>query len=349
MNLLITGGAGYLGSVLTKNALERGHRVTVLDKMYYLTPLVEQHLKGAELVEADVCRFGGIDGDYDWCFHLAAMSNDPSADLDPDATFRVNIEGSEAVGTYCAERGIPMIFASTASVYGFVEWELCREDTRVNPQSTYAESKAQAEARLQNLAGLNSLRCITLRQATLFGWSPRMRYDLVVNTLLANAVEKGRMVAHGAGECWRPLLYVGDAAECWLKLAEMVTDEWWSAQGTCPTFNLIHHENGRTKNYRVSELVHWMQWVLEQRGVPCEVELDRSQAADRRSYSMDGSRAQHFGLSCAIGITHAVEEMLAHIANGEAADFSNPIYRNVEWMKVLQRARERVNLWELIP
>lgn len=361
MRFLVTGGLGYIGSVITRKLLDRGHSVAVLDKGIFETDLVTEYVSGAEIVREDITDFDPhLLDDADWCFHLGAVSNDGSADLSEEDTWRVNVEGTAKVAEACIAARTQMAFASTASVYGAIEWELSREDGHLNPQSIYARSKVEAERMLRAKATVweddgpdhtlpPPLRCIILRQATVFGWSPRMRYDLVVNTLLASAVSKGKMVAQGGGECWRPLVYVGDVADCWIRMAENATDDWWAAQSGCPTFNLVHHERGRTKNYRISELIWWMTLLLNKRGVPCTMERDSMQPADSRSYALDGSRAQHAGYICPTGITDALDEMLRHINVGETADFENPIYRNTDWLRLLRRVKEKAEQLERVP
>jgi nucleoside-diphosphate-sugar epimerase len=336
LKLLITGGLGYIGSVLTRKALDRGHKVKVLDLGHYKTPLVESAVAGAEVIESDLCEVTPSDLEgVAWAFHLGGISNDGSADISERITYRVNVGGTRTIAEACAATHTPMIFASTASVYGSTWFELSCEDSRLNPQSLYAESKVKAEEALNELAMERGLRCIILRQATVFGWSPRMRYDLVVNALLKSALDEGRMVAQGGGEVWRPLVYVGDLANVWLDLAESRTDKWWACQHACPVFNVAHHEANRTKPYRISELVWWMQILLKERGIEAEMVRESLGTPDRRDYTMDATRLQHAGFLCPTGITPALDEMLEHIRAGECADFPNDLYYNVRVQKRL--------------
>lgn len=271
----------------------------------------------------------------DWVFHLAALSNDGTADISEAETFRVNVEGTRKVAEACSATHTPLIYASTASVYGAVWFALSDEDSRPNPQSCYARSKLAAEELLQQMALDHGLRCIILRQATVFGWSPRMRYDLVVNALVKSALADGRLVAQGGGETWRPLVYVGDLANVWLSLAASRTDGWWSVQYGCPIFNVAHHEENRTKPYRISELVWWLHLLLRNRGIETEMVRDSMQTPDRRDYAMNATRLQHAGFVCPTGITPALDEMLEHIRTGECADFDNPLYYNLRRLKQL--------------
>lgn len=342
MNLLISGHLGYLGSVLARKALDRGHSVTGVDLGFYSTPLVEKHIAGAETIRADVCDVTAdmLEG-TDFCFHCSAISNDPSAEMSEEATYRANVEGTEAVANACAEAGTRLILASTASIYGIAEWCLSTEDDEPNPISIYARSKVAAERVVRERAQRDKLQCVILRQATLFGWSPRMRLDLVVNALVASALQSRKIVAHGSGECFRPLCEVGDAADCWLRIAEIADDDFFLEWGGpdydwCPTFNIVH------RNYRISELVLWVGDILREAGVPCEVVIDRKTAADRRDYAMSDERALSIGLTCPTGVARAVHDILAHVESGDLTDLSHPRYRNHAWLTLLAEARDLI-------
>ena len=334
MRVLVTGGLGYIGTRVVRKLLDNGHEVVILDLGIYETPLVTEYVEGAEIERLDICdpdtwEIVRQHGEFDWCFALAAISNDPSADLDTDLTYRVNVDGMKLIADYCAAAGTPIIFSSTASIFGHVEWAISMEGDRPNPQSAYAVSKVMAEEYLQEQSKSAGLQAVILRQATVFGWSPRMRYDLVVNALIRSALTTGKLVAHGAGECWRPLVAVNDLADIWCHIAETRTDQWWDAQDGCPVFNITH------KSYRISELIWWMTLLLQQKGIDCEMVRDTMQSKDNRDYSMDGSRAQHAGIVAPTGITEAIDELLEKIGDGVTADFENPIYANVPWLKKL--------------
>jgi len=340
LKVFITGQLGYLGSVLTRKALDRGYSVVGLDAGYYSTPLVEAHVRGCETIRADVCDVTAemLEG-CDFCLHLAALSNDGSCDISEDETHRVNVEGTRKIAKACSIARIPMGFSSSASVYGSVWFDLSREDSHPNPVSAYARSKVTAEGVLQHAALSCGLRCIIFRQSTLFGWSPRMRYDLVVNALLKSALTTGDLVAQGGGETWRPLLYVGDCANVWLSMMESRTDRWWSAQHGAPVFNVAHHEEGVTKPYRISELVWWMHLLLRDRGIETRMVRDTMESPDLRDYAIDAARLQLAGFVCSTGITSALDEMLEHIRAGECVDFDSDIYYNARVQQAIQEGR----------
>jgi nucleoside-diphosphate-sugar epimerase len=218
MHVLVTGGAGYIGSTLVPHLLERGHRVTVLDRFYFgvdpLAPAIARH--GADLVlhRADVRRvteadFAGVDAVVD----LAGISNDPSCELDPDLTRAVNLEGSVRVAGAAAAAGVrSLVFASSCSVYGHGEAERLDEDSSLHPVSLYARCKAEAETRLRAIGASTGMAITALRFATVFGISGRTRFDVAINVMTKNAYVDRRITVEGGGRQWRPFVHVRDVA-----------------------------------------------------------------------------------------------------------------------------------------
>jgi nucleoside-diphosphate-sugar epimerase len=332
--ILVTGNLGYIGSVLTRKLLDKGYSVIGYDKGLFSTPLVEEHVKGCEQIIDDISNFSLYKFKPDYILHLAAVSNDPSAELSEDDTFRINTKATSDIAAYCKVHDIPLIYASTASVYGCVEWELSNEsDTKLNPISIYGKSKLAAEKRIREILGDDA---IIFRQATVYGWSPRMRYDLVVNTFLSHAIRKGKVITvRGAGEVWRPLVEVGDVADAYVTVID-------SGKTYSPTMNLVH------KSYRIQELASWMQYILKDK-IKFDVEIDREGEVDRRNYAISGKLAAENGITCPTGITPSLHEMLQHIQQGECSDFENPIYYNHRWLTILMDVKERLSRFDKVP
>ena len=205
MKVLVTGGAGYLGSVLVPKLLARGHQVRVVDLGYFgLDHLRRLWSPGAtsandtprwrrvEVIREDLRSIMTkptlgrelIDG-CDAVIHLAAISNDPSADLHPDLTDEVNVGVTARLAELARDRRVPFLFSSSCSIYGAADGEI-DEFAATNPLTVYASSKVTAERILGDLASAH-WRPTILRNGTLFGYSPRMRFDLVVNNLAAAA------------------------------------------------------------------------------------------------------------------------------------------------------------------
>ncbi|MEU3623581.1 NAD-dependent dehydratase [Amycolatopsis coloradensis] len=209
---LITGGRGYIGSVLTRRLRQAGAEVVVVDNGLVGGPELE--LPGVTYIDGDVLDTGSwgkaLDG-VDAVVHLAAIVGDPACGVDTDTAWDVNYLGTIRVAEACRRAGIrSLVFASTCSNYGFTADAEVGVLSPMSPQSVYAESKVLSEHYLLSLPR-DELSPRLLRFATIHGLSPRMRFDLAVNIMTANAVEHGRVTVHG-GTQWRPFLHVEDAA-----------------------------------------------------------------------------------------------------------------------------------------
>ena len=345
MRILVTGGAGYIGSVLTKRLLMEGHDVIVYDKMLFDDKMAQEWRQGCREVVADLMDEKALESclPFDCCCHLAAVSNDPSAELDKGTTDAINVGGTNCIAELCAVNNIPLIAASTASVYGFIEWECSTEDSeKLNPQSHYGKSKVQMEDSLRRLANENpNWQMLMFRQATVYGWSPRMRYDLVVNTMVKDAFTSGRIQVHGGGECWRPQVSINDVAEAYVTAVNLVRDgKPFPAQ----VLNLVH------KNYRIGELASWIAWCLQEKA-NIAIEVHHDQAKDTRSYAISDEKANAAGFECPTGIQQEVLEMWSRLEDGVTADVNNPIYYNHTWLTVLRDVKRRIEAggWRAIP
>lgn len=219
MHIVVTGGAGYIGSTLVPLLLDAGHRVTVIDRFYFgdasLAAAREKHEQALRLVRADVRRvdprvFEGTDALVD----LAGISNDPSCELDAELTRSVNLEGSVRVARLAQAAGAHrIVFASSCSVYGHGAGLALTETSPLHPVSLYAKCKAEAETRLSELANQTGVAVTVFRFATVFGLSRRMRFDLAVNVMTKNAYTARKITVDGGGKQWRPFVHVRDVAE----------------------------------------------------------------------------------------------------------------------------------------
>jgi nucleoside-diphosphate-sugar epimerase len=214
MHVFVAGGAGYIGSVLVPLLLERGHRVTVLDRFYFGDTLARARARWGErlgVARGDVRAFDrrlleGVDAVVD----LSGISNDPSCELEPELTRSVNVLGAKHLASVAREQGVKRyVFSSSCSVYGHGEGLGLSETSERRPVSLYARAKAEVEDFL--LEGRGMEVCV-LRLATVFGVSPRMRFDLAVNVMTKNAYVNRRIVVDGGGRQWRPFVHVRDAA-----------------------------------------------------------------------------------------------------------------------------------------
>jgi len=217
MHVFVAGGAGYIGSVLVPVLLEGGHRVTVLDRLYFGDTLARQAARFGErlrVVRGDVRSFDrGLLSSVDGVVDLSGISNDPSCELEPDLTRSVNVDGAKRLAVSAREAGVRRyVFSSSCSVYGHGEGLGLSEESVRHPVSLYARAKTEAEDFLLGRASPGSMEVTCLRLATVFGLSPRMRFDLAVNVMTKNAYVGRRITVDGGGRQWRPFVHVRDVA-----------------------------------------------------------------------------------------------------------------------------------------
>ncbi len=218
MRILVTGGAGYLGCCLVPVLADRGHEVRVFDRGCFGfdgLPATSPHVRG------DIRRLQEhptLMDDIDAVIHLAGLANDPSCDLDPEMAWDVNVESTLELAHLAIKSGVKrFVFASSCAVYGQGVFSRLDEASPANPVSTFGRSKRAAEEGLLRLASA-SFQPILVRAGTLFGVSPRMRFDLAINQMVATAKRDGRIEVRGGGQQWRPFIHVRDAAQAYADL-----------------------------------------------------------------------------------------------------------------------------------
>ncbi len=219
MHVFVAGGAGYIGSVLVPMLLEHGHRVTVLDRFYFgdtLAPFAERFGEKLRVARGDVRGFDrSLLASVDAVVDLSGISNDPSCELEPELTRSVNVDGAKRLAGIAREQGVRRyVFSSSCSVYGHGEGLGLVETSPRHPVSLYARAKAEVESFLLEMGGASrgEVEVCALRLATVFGLSPRMRFDLAINVMTKNAYVAGRITVDGGGRQWRPFVHVRDAA-----------------------------------------------------------------------------------------------------------------------------------------
>lgn len=336
--VLVTGGAGYVGSVLVPELLSLGEKVRVVDNGWFQREL-DPH-PNLESVQGDLRAFNP-----DWLenvsgiIHLAGLSNDPTADFAPHLNAEVNVQAARILAEKAAQyarregRTIRFVAASSCSVYycptkgDSPEVEVQTETSLVAPVANYSKTKRLSEiAFLDVAARYEEFEPVLLRKGTLFGYSPKMRFDLVVNAFTLAAWKKKMLTVNGSGEAWRPLLHIRDAVDayvyCLYSPAESVRNQ---------VFNVVH------KNYRVLELAHWVVEVLEKhRGVSVNVRRDRSSGDGARSYYVHGDLlGDKIGFHAERGATYGVLEIWDALEAGLFGEnpYENPWYFNIRWFK----------------
>lgn len=228
MKIFVAGGSGYIGSVLVPVLLESGHEVTVLDRLYFGDTIAKARAEFGDklsVVRADIRTFdpAALQG-HEVVVDLCGISNDPSCELEPRLTHSVNVEGGRRLITLAREAGVRRyVFSSSCSVYGHGEGLGLTETSGRHPVSLYARAKAEVEDLLMETgrASGGAFEAVALRLATVFGLSPRMRFDLAVNVMTKNAYVARRITVDGGGKQWRPFVHVRDVANAFQMAAEL--------------------------------------------------------------------------------------------------------------------------------
>lgn len=246
MNILVTGGAGYVGSILIGDLIKEKHHVKCLDRFFFGKESLNQFTsENLELIEDDIRLFNpDLLSDIDVVIDLASLSNDPSAELDPNLTMNINHEGRSRVARLSKKMGVKKyILASTASIYGFQK-EIVSEESDVNPLTTYSKASYLAE---QDIIPLNddNFCSVALRFGTIYGFSNRMRFDLVVNTMTYNLFSNGKIVIDGDGKQSRPLIHVNDVSKAYRQVID-APEKTVGGQ--------IFNAGSETQNYEISTL-----------------------------------------------------------------------------------------------
>ena len=220
MRVLVTGGAGYIGSILSRTLLEKGYDVTCLDRLFFGDDSIKEIAERITLVKDDIRWFEprilkGVDAVFD----LASLSNDPSGELDPQKTLEINHKGRARVAALARKHGVrKYVLASTCSVYGFQKGMLT-EISSLNPLTTYAKANVLAEKEVLPLAD-RAFSVTALRQATVYGFSPRMRFDLAINGMVLGFFKNGKIPIMRDGKQWRPFVHVRDTSNAFIKVLE---------------------------------------------------------------------------------------------------------------------------------
>jgi dTDP-4-amino-4,6-dideoxygalactose transaminase/nucleoside-diphosphate-sugar epimerase len=326
--VLVTGGAGYLGSVLVPTLLDEGYEVDVFDRFLFgrktLAPVADH--PRLRLIEGDVTRladFKDVFDGVDSVIHLAALSNDPSADLRPEQTQRVNFEATTELARRAARAGVRrFLFSSSCSVYGSNPSPSVDEQSDLYPVSLYAQKKAEAEAALMALPAPGMV-VTALRLATLYGLSPRMRFDLAINLMVMNAVTRRNIFVLGGGSQWRPFLHVTDATQAFLlglrAPAEAIDRE---------VFNVGADKN----NYQIQELAWLVRDALPHLSISVTTVPDD---ADKRSYRVAFEKIGRLGFETKSDVKESIIEIARAIQSQRLGDCSDTRFYTVRRMKEL--------------
>jgi nucleoside-diphosphate-sugar epimerase len=310
MKILITGGCGFVGTVLTEQLLRDGHQITVVDTQWFgnhLKPHSQLLVLKQDSREVDSIPLKGVEA----IIHLANIANDPGVEMNPTLSWEVNVLASQQLADRAVRAGVKQfIFASSGSVYGVKDDPQVTEDLELVPISAYNKTKMVAERVLLSYADVMQIHCI--RPATVCGYSPRMRLDVSVNMLTMQALKNGKMTVFG-GDQTRPNIHIDDMVRVY---------QHFLAKPELPSGCY----NAGFENISIFDIAQKVAAI-----VPSEIVMSASN--DPRSYRQNSDKLLATGFVQEASVAKAIEDVTAKFKSGELVD--NDQCYTVRWMKHL--------------
>lgn len=328
MKILVTGGAGYVGSVLIPSLINEGHYVKCLDRFFFGKEFLSQkQFEGkVELIKDDIRWFDLVKlNDVDVVMDLAALSNDPVGDLNPEKTYEINHRGRSRVAQLSKKAGVKQyILASSASIYG-QQKEVVDEDAEVNPITDYSKANRKAEIDVLPLKD-NNFSVTILRFSSIYGVSPRMRFDLAVNSMVRDLYKTGKIIVGGKNNR-RPFLHIKDAVKAY-SLVIKAQKEIVSGH--------IFNVGSDDQNYEIGKLAKDVGDAIGKKYV-----LETRDTSDHRSYVASFKKIkERLGFIPKFSVKDGAIEVYRALESGELTDSKKTI--TVEWYKHLLMSNELV-------
>jgi nucleoside-diphosphate-sugar epimerase len=323
-NILVTGGAGYVGSILVPKLLDKNYEVRVIDKMWFGSRGID-YIKNdnLEIIKGDTrdkYLVDKITKNIDTVIHLAAVSNDPCSELDHNLTKEVNYDATVNLVQTAKKNGVQrFINISTASVYGIKDDLNVTEDLPLEPLTIYSKTKADAEQKIKECDD-ESFTTINLRPSTACGYSPRMRLDLVVNILSSHAIMNRKIIVFG-GKQKRPNIHIQDITDLYLMMIDFPKEK---VAGEA--FNIAF------ENHTVMDLAEMIKDIIGE-----DVEIEVQPTNDPRSYHVSSEKIMRVvGFNPKRTIKDAVLEIKQAFEESKIKDWKDINYYNVKKMKAIQ-------------
>ena len=320
-NVLVIGGAGYIGSALTRQLLDAGYRVRVIDSLMFGDAPVAGllHNPHFELIRADFRHVESLVKaihNVDAVIHLAAIVGDPACTIKAELTTEINYAATRLLIEVAKGAGVHrLLFASTCSVYGASDF-LMDERTAPSPISLYAQTKLDSERTILE-AGSGMLHPTCLRLATVFGLSPRPRFDLVVNLLTARAIQEGKIMISNRDQ-WRPFIHVNDVARAFVQVLRAPLS---TVSGEILNVGSYH------LNYTLGEVAE----KIRER-VP-GLEIEYRENLDKRNYRVSFDKIHSYvGFVCENSLEQGIEEIRQAVADGLIKNYRDTQYSNYEYL-----------------
>lgn len=325
--VMVTGAGGYIGTQLVRDLVNSGHEVTAVDRFFFgfepISDLVKN--KNFKVLQKDIRDLTAAElSNHDAVCDLACLSNDPAGEIDPELTYQINRDGRIHVAEMAKKAGVKKyILSSSCSVYGQGEDPELTEKSSTNPISVYAKSTLQAEEHNLGLSD-NNFSVTALRNATVFGLSTRMRFDLVVNLMTLTAFQKGRIIVMGGGLQWRPLVHLSDVSSAFQKV---IQSENSKVNGEIFNIGL--------SNFQIKNLAYLVREEL-----PFPIEIDTApDDPDKRDYNVVFEKAEKvLGFKAKTSVTEGIKEIYLALKAGKVDTGIKTV--TVQWYRNIIEAKK---------